>query len=149
MIILIGLVLTFLFGFLVGWAIFNLTTAANLIEELRSLETSDRAQRAKIAAQQQQIQNMTSALTGQQNRQILESMGWRPLAAESHPKDGEQILVAGVETAALAKAPNGAHYAQFKKLGNRQVQLTQGSSGSLRVELDGTVLWIPQRFLLK
>jgi hypothetical protein len=148
LIVSIGLLLSFLLGVGAGWVWFNLTTGAKLDGELRELRKSDPALRAKVKTQGDQIRDLTSQLTGLQNRQILESMGWRPMASESHPKEGEQILVAGLDTDTLGRAPNGSHYAQFKKLGASQVELAQGGN-SVRVPLDGTVLWIPQRFLLK
>lgn len=149
LIILIGLLLAFLLGCAAGWVWFNLTIGSKQGSELSVLRKSDRALRLRVESQAQQIVDLKSQLTDKQHRQILESMGWRPMATESQPKDGEQILVAGLDAPQLARAPNGSHYAQFKKLSNGQVQLNQGARKSPPVPLDGTVLWIPQRFLLK
>ncbi len=145
----IGILILLLIGGFVGFMLFSLTTGAKLTSENLRFRRQLTQLRNKTAAQEKQIENLTFSVTGQQHRKILESMGWRPLAPESLPKDGDQVLVAGAEASALRQAPNGAHYARFTLLPTGEGQLTRAGSPGERAPLDGSMLWAPPRILVR
>ena len=80
---------------------------------------------------------------------VLQSHGWRPSTAESQPADNEQILAPSIILTPQSRAPNGYHYARYKRVNDTEGRLSFAGSSGQPVPLDGETLWIPQRVLLQ
>lgn len=146
----IGILILLLIGGFIGFMVFSLSAGAKLTSENAKLRRQVTRYQASNQSQLAQIADLSASITGQQNRQILESMGWRPLAPESLPGDGDQVLVSGAATRTpLRQAPNGAHYARFTLLPTGEGRLTRGASPGENVPLDGMILWAPPRILVR
>lgn len=128
---------------------FAMTTEAQLRREVQALQEERTKHDRTVQYLKDRVTSLNRDAITDQVFNVLQSHGWRPLTAESQPADNEQILVASIILTPQSRAPNGYHYARFKRVNDKEGRLSFAGSGGQPVPLDGETLWIPQRVLLK